>query len=221
MKTPLLFLNVIIIATCGLIYELLAGTLSSYVLGDSITQFSFIIGIYLFAMGVGSFLSRFIDKNVAEKFIDIELAVAVVGGFSAPLLFLTFAYVSYLYVVLYCVVFAIGVFVGLEIPLLLRILNDQIELKRLVSRVLAFDYVGALLASSAARAAYGGWAAISALTRSVRSGGSAREPSTRSSTVTVSQSIASAWARVSSIWVTGRGSGPWVPSGSIGSWHTS
>jgi spermidine synthase len=44
-------------------------------------------------------------------------------------------------------VFAIGVFVGLEIPLLLRILKDQVEFKELVSRVLAFDYVGALLAS--------------------------------------------------------------------------
>ena len=100
-RAPLLFLNVFVIATCGLIYELLAGTLSSYVLGDSVTQFSLIIGIYLFAMGVGSWLSRFIEKNVAEKFVDIELAVALVGGFSAPLLFLTFAYVSYFGVVLY------------------------------------------------------------------------------------------------------------------------
>ena len=85
-STPLLFLNVIIIATCGLIYELLAATVSSYVLGDSVTQFSFIIGVYLFAMGVGSYLSKYVEKNVAEKFIDIELAVAVIGGFSAPLL---------------------------------------------------------------------------------------------------------------------------------------
>ena len=146
-KTPLLFLNVIIIATCGLIYELLAGTLSSYVLGDSITQFSFIIGIYLFAMGVGSYLSRYIDKNVAEKFIDIELAVAVIGGFSAPLLFLTFAYVSYFVIVLYTMVFIIGVLVGLEIPLLMRILKDELDFKDLVSRVLALDYIGALVAS--------------------------------------------------------------------------
>ena len=146
-RTPLLFLNVIIIATCGLIYELLAGTLSSYVLGDSITQFSFIIGIYLFAMGVGSYLSRYIDKNVAEKFIDIELAVAVIGGFSAPLLFLTFAYVSYFVIVLYTMVFMIGVLVGLEIPLLMRILKDELDFKDLVSRVLALDYIGALVAS--------------------------------------------------------------------------
>ena len=128
-RPPLLFLNVLIVATCGLIYELLAGTLASYVLGDSVTQFSLIIGIYLFAMGVGSWLSRFIDKGLARRFVDIELAVAVLGGFSAPLLFLTFSRVSYFYVVLYLVVFGIGVFVGLEIPLLLRILKDEIEFK--------------------------------------------------------------------------------------------
>ncbi len=146
-RTPLLFLNVLIIATCGLIYELLAGTLSSYVLGDSITQFSLIIGIYLFAMGVGSYLSRFIDKHIAEKFIDIELAVAVIGGFSAPLLFLTFAYISYFGIILYTTVFIIGTLVGLEIPLLMRILKDELDFKDLVSRVLALDYVGALVAS--------------------------------------------------------------------------
>ena len=146
-RTPLLFLNVIIIATCGLIYELLAATVSSYVLGDSVTQFSLIIGVYLSAMGLGSYLSRFIDKNVAEKFVDIELAVAMIGGFSAPLLFLTFAYVSYFGIVLYAMVFIIGTLVGLEIPLLMRILKDELDFKELVSRVLALDYVGALVAS--------------------------------------------------------------------------
>jgi spermidine synthase len=146
-RTPLLFLNVFIIATCGLIYELLAGTLSSYVLGDSVTQFSLIIGIYLFAMGVGSYLSRFIEKNVPEKFVDVELAVAILGGFSAPLLFFAFAKLSYFAVVLYGMVFLIGTLVGLEIPLLMRILKDELDFKDLVSRVLAFDYLGALAAS--------------------------------------------------------------------------
>jgi spermidine synthase len=146
-RAPLLFLNVFVIATCGLIYELLAGTLSSYVLGDSVTQFSIIIGIYLFAMGVGSWLSRFIDKRIAEKFIDVELAVAVIGGFSAPLLFLSFAHLSYFSIVLYGVVFLIGTLVGLEIPLLMRILKDELDFKDLISRVLAFDYIGALAAS--------------------------------------------------------------------------
>ncbi len=146
-RTPVLFLNVLVIATCGLVYELLAGTLASYVLGDSVTQFSLIIGIYLFAMGAGSWLSKFIERDLARRFVDVELGVAVLGGFSAPLLFLTFAHLSYFQVVLYTLVFLIGAGVGLEIPLLMRILKDHLDFKELVARVLAFDYAGALIAS--------------------------------------------------------------------------
>jgi spermidine synthase len=146
-RTPILFLNVMVIATCGLVYELLAGTLASYVLGDSVTQFSLIIGIYLFAMGAGSWLSRFVEGELARRFVDVELAVAVLGGASAPLLFLTFAHLSYFQVVLYGLVFLIGALVGLEIPLLMRILKDHLDFKELVARVLAFDYAGALIAS--------------------------------------------------------------------------
>jgi spermidine synthase len=146
-RTPLLFLNVLIIAMCGLVYELLAGTLASYVLGDSVTQFSWIIGLYLSAMGVGAWLSRFVDRGLARCFIEVELGVALLGGVSAPLLFLSFARLSYFQVVLYGVVFGIGVLVGLELPLLMRIVKDHLDFKELVSRVLAFDYMGALVAS--------------------------------------------------------------------------
>src|SRR5437588_8390135 len=110
-RTPIFFLNVLVIATCGLVYELLAGTLASYVLGDSVTQFSLIIGIYLSALGAGAWLSRFIDKNLARCFIEVELAVAVLGGVSAPLLFFSFENLSYFYLVLIFVVFALGVMV--------------------------------------------------------------------------------------------------------------
>src|SRR6266851_9102942 len=146
-RTPVLFLNVLIIATCGLVYELLAGTLASYVLGDSVTQFSLIIGIYLFALGVGAWLSRYINTNLARYFIEVELGVAILGGVSAPLLFLSFANLSYFRLVLYFVVFAIGVLVGLELPLLMRILKEHLDFKELVSRVLTVDYIGALVAA--------------------------------------------------------------------------
>jgi spermidine synthase len=146
-RTPILFLNVLVIATCGLVYELLAGTLASYVLGDSVTQFSIIIGVYLSALGAGAWLSRYIEGGLARRFVDVELGVAVVGGASAPLLFLSFAHLSYFHVVLYALVFLVGVLVGLEIPLLMRILKDHLDFKELVARVLAFDYAGALIAS--------------------------------------------------------------------------
>src|SRR5271166_3801016 len=123
-RTPVLFLNVLILATCGLVYELLAGTLASYVLGDSVTQFSLVIGIYLFAMGVGAWLSRFIDRGLVRVFVEVEFCVALAGGCSAPLLLFSFARLSFFSLVLYAVVFVIGVLVGLELPLLMRILKD-------------------------------------------------------------------------------------------------
>ena len=144
---PLLYLNVFVIATCGLVYELLAGTLASYLIGDSVTQFSLVIGLYLSAMGVGAWLSRFLERDLARRFLDVELAVALVGGLSAPALSLAFARLDAFAPTLYGVVFAIGVLVGLELPLLMRILADQTSLKDLVSRVLTFDYIGALAAS--------------------------------------------------------------------------
>lgn len=147
MNKTLLFVTVLVIATCGLIYELIVGALASYLLGDSITQFSTVIGGYLFAMGIGSYLSRFIEKGLAQRFVEVELGVALVGGLCAPMLFLTFTLTDLFRVALYGSVLVIGTLVGLEIPLLLRILKDQVKFKDLVSQVLTFDYLGALAAS--------------------------------------------------------------------------
>ncbi|HEX8408509.1 MAG TPA: polyamine aminopropyltransferase [Thermoanaerobaculia bacterium] len=146
-RTPILFLNVLVIAACGLIYELLAGTVASYVLGDSVTQFSLIIGLYLSALGVGAWLSRFLDRDLAARFVDVELAVALIGGLSAPMLFLGFARLEWFQLFLYAVVFTIGVLVGLELPILMRILKEHLDFKELVSRVLSFDYLGSLFAA--------------------------------------------------------------------------
>lgn len=143
----ILLTAVFIIATCGLIYELVAGTLASYLMGDSITQFSIIIGVYLFSMGVGSYLSKFIDGNLLSWFIKIELLVGLIGGFSAAVLFLIFPVAVSFRIVLYAFVFITGVLVGIEIPLLMRILQDKVVFKDLISKVFTFDYIGALLAS--------------------------------------------------------------------------
>lgn len=143
----LLLISVFVVATCGLIYELIAGTLASYLLGDSVTQFSTIIGTYLFAMGIGSYLSRFFNDNLLSWFIGIELLVGMVGGFSAGILFVLFEQIVYFRLLLYSIVLATGTLVGLELPLLMRILKDKIEFSDLVSRIFTFDYVGALFAS--------------------------------------------------------------------------
>ncbi|MEW5929424.1 MAG: polyamine aminopropyltransferase [Gemmatimonadota bacterium] len=141
-----LFVTVLLIAACGLIYELVAGALASYLLGDSVTMFSTVIGTYLFAMGIGSWLSRFVVRGLAARFVTVELMVAVVGGFSSTLLFLAFAYTDSFRFLLYLLVVLVGIFVGLEIPLLMRILRKHYEFKDVVSNVLTFDSLGALAA---------------------------------------------------------------------------
>lgn len=142
-----LYASVFMVATCGLIYELVAGSLASYLLGDTVLQFSTVIGAYLFAMGVGSWLSRFVGKGLAARFVQIEILVGVVGGFSSTFLFLAFAHAASFRVLLYLVVFVVGTLVGLEIPLMMRIMKDRLDFKDLVSQVLTMDYIGALFAS--------------------------------------------------------------------------
>ncbi len=143
----LMLFAVFTIATCGLVYELVAGALASYLLGDSVKQFSFIIGVYLFSMGVGSYFSKFIVRDMLKKFIEIEILVGMVGGLSSVLLFILFESVSWFQPVLYGLVFITGCLVGLEIPLLMNILRDTVKFRDLVSNVFTFDYIGALLAS--------------------------------------------------------------------------
>lgn len=147
MRHALLF-SVFVVASCGLAYELISAALASYVLGDSITQFSTVIGTYLFAMGVGSWLSRYIARALVVWFVQVEMLVGLIGGFSAAILFLAFAHVNEAFrLVLYGTVSVTGVLVGLEIPLIMRILRSEIDFRELVAQVLSFDYLGALAVS--------------------------------------------------------------------------
>jgi spermidine synthase len=143
----LLFISVLLVAACGLIYELVAGTLASYLVGDSVFQFSTIIGTYLFAMGIGSALSRYLNRGLVYRFVWIELLLGVIGGFSSALLMMAFAFTQGFELILYALVVVMGVLVGLEIPLLMRIVRDRYEFRDVIAHVLTFDYLGALGAS--------------------------------------------------------------------------
>ena len=151
MQKPLLA-SVFVVASCGLAYELIAGALASYLLGDSVTQFSTVIGTYLFAMGIGSWLSKHVGaasvSGLLVRFVQIELGVGLLGGLSAGLLFLLFTlHAGPFRFALYGLVLLVGILVGLEIPLIMRILRREVGFKDLVAQVLSFDYIGALAVS--------------------------------------------------------------------------
>lgn len=141
----LLYVTVVLVATCGLVYELVAGAVSTYLLGDSVTQLSTVIGVHLSAMGVGAWLSKYVEERVAERFVDCQIAASFVGGLGGPLLYLTFAQSSHVRLVLYVLVASTGILVGAELPLLMRVLRRRVAFKDVVPRVLSLDYAGALV----------------------------------------------------------------------------
>jgi len=146
-KEIALLFGTFLIAICGLIYELLEGTLSSYLLGDSIYHFSLVIGLFMSSMGIGAWLSRFIENNLERAFVQLQLTIALMGGFSAFILFFAFAYIDNYSAFLYLITISLGTMLGIEIPLIIRILKESFSLKTNISNVFTVDYVGALFAS--------------------------------------------------------------------------
>ncbi|NSX53341.1 polyamine aminopropyltransferase [Parasulfitobacter algicola] len=134
------------VAVAGLIYELIAATISSYLLGDSIRQFSFVIGVFLTSMGFGAWLSRFVS-NALTGFVRAQIALGIIGGFCAPLLFMTYAFFGVVGLPLYSALILIGVLSGMEIPLIARVLKDLGATSFRFENVLTADYIGALAAS--------------------------------------------------------------------------
>ena len=146
-KEIALLFSTFLIAISGLVYELLEGTVSSYFLGDSIFHFSLVIGLFMSSMGIGSWVSRFFDKGLIRVFIILQLCIAVIGGYSAVILFYAFAVIDNYEPFLYLSTVMIGSMLGIEIPLIIRILKDFFSLKSNVSNVFTMDYIGALIAS--------------------------------------------------------------------------
>jgi len=146
-KEIALLFGTFLIAICGLVYELLNGTLSSYLLGDSVYHFSLVIGLFMSSMGIGAWLSRFVEQRLVEAFVRLQLSIALLGGFSAFILFYAFAYIHNYEAFLYLITILLGAMLGVEIPLIVRILKESFSLKSNISNVFTMDYIGALFAS--------------------------------------------------------------------------
>ncbi|TAE52694.1 MAG: polyamine aminopropyltransferase [Bacteroidetes bacterium] len=145
--TAALLVSVLIISICAILYELLISTLSSYFLGSSIFHFSLVIGLFLSSMGIGSYLSRYVKGDLIRWFIGFEILLSLIGGLSALLLHAAFAFTSYYYGVMVALIVTLGSLIGLEIPILTRIVRRYENLRDAMAKVLSFDYLGALFAS--------------------------------------------------------------------------
>lgn len=140
----ILLFSVFILSLCGIIYELVLGSLASYLLGNPVQQYSVTIGVFLSSMGLGSYLSRYLVKNLIRSFVRIEIALGLIGGVSVVILNYMFSFSAGFYILHVFFLVVIGTLVGLEIPLLTRILKSYGALKDIISNVLTLDYIGGL-----------------------------------------------------------------------------
>lgn len=146
----LLLVTTLLISICSIIYELIISSISSYLQGDSITQFSITIGLYMSAMGIGSYLSKYIKNKLFNRFVFIEMSVGILGGFSSLVLFLANIYTEIYDLIMYILIILIGIFVGLEIPILTRIIeNNESNVRKNLANIFTFDYIGGLIGSIA------------------------------------------------------------------------
>ncbi len=139
---------VFIAGLCSIIYELLISTTATYFLGNSVKQFSVIIGIYLASMGLGAWFSKFLKDNSLLFFVRMEYVLGLIGGISVPLLYYFFIVLppAEMQYMTWLLIFVIGLITGLEVPLLTFAVK-QASIKDSLSNILSLDYIGGLAAT--------------------------------------------------------------------------
>lgn len=129
----------------GIVAEYVLSTLATYFLGNSVLQWTMIVSIMLFSMGVGARITKIMNGNLLEKFIWIEIALSILASFVSLLTYITATYTLYTGVAIYSLCVIIGLLIGMEIPLVIRINASFESLKINVSSMMENDYYGSLL----------------------------------------------------------------------------
>lgn len=143
--TTLLTISMFSTGACGLVSEYALSTVSTYILGNSIEQFSVTIALMMFMMGFAGWAQKFVsDEHLFEKFVVLETMLMLAGGFAPIAIYAAFGFLhSHFLIVLYFFVVTIGFLIGFEIPLILRV-NEKYSdgLPVNLSRIFSADYIG-------------------------------------------------------------------------------
>ncbi|MEN8258008.1 MAG: polyamine aminopropyltransferase [Thermodesulfobacteriota bacterium] len=142
-----LILKISIFATgcAGIVAEFVLSTLATYLLGNAVFQWTIIMSLMLFAMGLGSRLSKLISKNLLDVFIFVEFSLSICCAISAVAAFGLAAWTSQIQVIIYILAMAIGMLIGFEIPLVTRLNENYEELRVNIANIMEKDYFGSLV----------------------------------------------------------------------------
>src|SRR5690606_15998724 len=88
-----------------------------------------------------------IEKDLEAKFLGFQLLLSVVGALSITLVYGAFWLSGSPSALIYLLIAFVGGLTGLELPLLMRMLQQKSEFSRLISSALALDNLGCFFAS--------------------------------------------------------------------------
>ena len=143
-KSGILKLAIFATGLSGIVAEYILSTLATYFLGDSVFQWTMIVSVMMFSMGLGSRISKVYSENLLRKFLTVEFALSTVVAFSSVLVYSIAAYTIYVGFIIYFLSILVGVLIGMEIPMVIRINNDYESLRLNVSSIMEKDYYGSL-----------------------------------------------------------------------------
>ena len=129
----------------GIIAEFVLSTLATYLSGNAVFQWTLVMSFMLFAMGVGSRLSRLFQTKLLEWFLVTELLLSIACATSAIIAYGLAAFIQPINLVIYSQGIIVGMLIGLEIPLVTRINESYENLRINISNVMEKDYYGSLL----------------------------------------------------------------------------
>lgn len=144
-KSIVLQISMFATGCAGIVAEFVLSTMATYLIGNAIFQWTIVMSVMLFAMGVGSRMSRFFKKNLLETFIFLEFLLSIMCATSAVIAYGLAVFTSYTALIIYVQAFCIGALIGLEIPLVTRLNGEYEELRLNISGVMEKDYFGSLL----------------------------------------------------------------------------
>lgn len=144
-KSNLLKLSIFATGVSGIVAEYVLSTLATYFLGDSVFQWTMIVSIMLFSMGLGSYFSKFISTQLLERFIYAEILLSILTSVSSFLCYYAAAFTPIPGFYIYLCSISVGILIGFEIPLVTRLNEENEELRVNIANVLEKDYFGSLI----------------------------------------------------------------------------
>jgi len=129
----------------GVVAEYILSTLAQYFLGNSVFHWVMIISLMLFSMGLGSRITKNFETGLLKRFLILEFVLSFIVSFAALLVYTASAYTQSIGILIYSLAICIGLLIGMEIPLVIRINDDYEKLRFNISNILENDYYGSLL----------------------------------------------------------------------------